>query len=506
MTQLQIREMTVRSVNEDKREVVGMAVPYGVKTNVGGYEEMFDRGAFGDAVDVKLFYGHAEPIGLVTKGEDTEDGYVITASISKTARGDEVYTLLRDGVLNKFSVGFLPVEDRIDDNDVVVRTKADLKEVSVVAFPAYAGANVSEVRNEKDSDDTVTENTNDKKVQIMENTIEVADVADLRATVADMERRMAVMADADAAVSAPQYRSGGEFLKALHANSQEARAFATQADSTVHASSWIGGAMKFLDENRNMVNFFTKAPLPSSGNVIEFAAMPAGTGTVDKQAVEGDLLPYMEVALDTATANVYTYGGYSSLSRQAIDRSDVSYLEMVLRYQTLQYAKATNKVVRDTLVANATAGGVLAADTPTAWIELVNATSDAISNATGLGVDVVMVSGDVFARLAKMVDTTGRPVFVVNGDGQNTWGNVNLKGRTANIAGLQVIVDPALAANSAYAVNSNAITVFESAGAPFRLQDEDILRLTKDFSLYGYMAVGVTAAPAAVSLDVDLVA
>src|SRR5690606_33825622 len=136
-----------RDFDTEKRTVKGLAVPYKQTTNVGGYKERFEPGAFSDPTDVKLFYGHSEPIGKVTAGRDTEDGYEIEAVISKTARGDEVYTLLRDGVLNRFSVGFLPIEHRMDE-DVVVRTKADLKEVSIVAFPAYEGAQISEVRNE----------------------------------------------------------------------------------------------------------------------------------------------------------------------------------------------------------------------------------------------------------------------------------------------------------------------------------------------------------------------
>jgi hypothetical protein len=35
---------------------------------------------------------------------------------------------------------------------------------------------------------------------------------------------------------------------------------------------------------------------------------------------------------------------------------------------------------------------------------------------------------------------------------------------------------------------------WENAGAPLRLEDENIINLSKDFSLYGYMAVGVTNA------------
>ena len=120
---METREFEVRLTDGETRTVAGIAVPYGDTISVGGYSERFERGAFGDIADTKLFYGHKEPIGRVVRGEDTDAGFMIEAVISDTVRGNEVHTLLRDGVLNKFSVGFEAVEDRMDDG-VVVRTKA----------------------------------------------------------------------------------------------------------------------------------------------------------------------------------------------------------------------------------------------------------------------------------------------------------------------------------------------------------------------------------------------
>ena len=40
-------------------------------------------------------------------------------------------------------------------------------------------------------------------------------------------------------------------------------------------------------------------------------------------------------------------------------------------------------------------------------------------------------------------------------------------------------------------IDPDAITVWESGG-PFQLQDQDIINLTGDYSVYGYMAMGTT--------------
>jgi HK97 family phage prohead protease len=125
MPELEIRHFEARA-DVEERTIIGLAVPY----------------------DVKLFYGHEDPIGKVLEGKDTEAGFEIRAKVSETPKGDEVLTLMRDGVLNKFSVGFFPVESE-RDGSVIIRKKVDLREVSVVAIPAFAGANITEVRSEQ---------------------------------------------------------------------------------------------------------------------------------------------------------------------------------------------------------------------------------------------------------------------------------------------------------------------------------------------------------------------
>lgn len=498
---LEIRSVEVRSVDADTRTITGLAVPYNVDTEVSGYKERFEKGAFGKAEDVKLFYGHSEPIGLVTEGRDTDEGYEITARISETERGNEVYTLLKDKVLDRFSVGFLPVEHRMD-KDVLVRTKATLKEVSVVAFPAYEGAKVSEVRN--DSQGNKTKEINNENMNEITYAPE-SEVADLRGSVEDLERRLAVVIDGgNKGGSAPQFRTAGEWLKALASGSQEARDFGTSVEADTVRPAWVNDRLRLVVENRPTINAFSKGALPASGNTIEYPYVKTVSGTVGVQANEGDALPYMEVALDTATAQVKTYGGYSSLSRQAIERSDLAYLETVLEYQARQYAKATEKAVRDALVASSGTGtGTLATDDAAGWLNAVVEAADDIDTA-GFGAGFALASSDVWLRLATMVDGNDRPLFSIAGQSVNSLGTANLFNGALNVGGLAVVKNPALAANTFYVCSADAIKVFESPGAPFRLQDEDIIHLTKDFSLYGYMAVAVPNPTGIVKVDVDL--
>ncbi|MFC9846649.1 HK97 family phage prohead protease [Streptomyces sp. NPDC060223] len=498
------RSYEIRAVDKEAREVTGIAVPYNETIDIGGYyKERFAQGAIGnDVTDVKLFWMHQEPIGRVVKGEETPDGYSITARLSETPRGEEAYTLLKDGVINRFSVGFEPVSDREED-DVIVRTEVRLREVSLVPFPAYDKALVAEVRSE-----TPTPSTEETSMPT-ENT----EVTDLREAVTDLERRFAVLGENPTrGTSGLEIRSAGEFIKGLvDGTSRDKvesynRAYtgATTTDSNPQVG-WVQKTINIVQENRDTLNLFEKGPLPATGMSVDYPKLSSVSGTVAAQAAEGDDLGYLEVVITDASTPVKTYGGYSQLTRQAIERSDVPYLSKVFEYQTMQYAKATNAAVRTVLT-----GGTgyqtatLAADTAKGWLDLAIDASGLIhDNGVGAEAEFILMSNDVFKRVATIVDSAGRPLFVVNGDGTNTIGAVT-RGRRGNIAGLSIVVDPGLAANSLYIGAAEAITVWEAAGAPFRLEDENIINLSKNFSLYGYMASAVTNAKAVVKVDADL--
>jgi hypothetical protein len=141
------------------RTVHGILVPYGQVARVsdGGpaYEEEFASGAFardiaaraGDFRGVKLLlqHDHRDPIGRAVDLRDDAAGLYGAFRVSNIARGEEALELLRDGVLDSFSIGFRALHST-RRGTVTVRERAGLRESSLVTFPAYAGALVAGVR------------------------------------------------------------------------------------------------------------------------------------------------------------------------------------------------------------------------------------------------------------------------------------------------------------------------------------------------------------------------
>jgi uncharacterized protein len=147
------------SIRGDGRTVYGLLVPFDttaeVNDGLGPFRERFRRGAFSRTIAerrperVKLVIGHQRMTGVIGRFSDLKEdpaGLVGEARVSKTAQGDDALELVRDGVLDSFSIGFKPVRHQRADDGAIERTEVALREASLLAFPAYVDALVGGVR------------------------------------------------------------------------------------------------------------------------------------------------------------------------------------------------------------------------------------------------------------------------------------------------------------------------------------------------------------------------
>jgi HK97 family phage prohead protease len=504
MSEIETRAFEARADLEE-RTIVGLAVPYGQTADIGGmYQERFAPGAIDSIEDVKLFYGHEEPIGKIVEGRDTEAGFEIVAKVSDTARGNEVLTLMRDGVLNKFSVGFIPEESE-KDGSTITRTKVSLKEVSVVPFPAFAGANITEVREEQTAPEA--ELTNEQEMRTMSENIEL-EVRSVMDEVAELRRVVEAGQTSSApAIIGAEIRSQGDFAKKMLQGDADAielaRAASTSAD-TVALPGFVGFINNLIDNNRPALSVFSRAALPAAGLTVEYAQVTANTITVGQQDPENEALSFGNLTIDSISAPVKTYGGYTSFSRQTIERSTVDYLNTVFQALTIAYANATNGALVSHVQGLNYAGKTfdVSALTSAALIGGIADGSAYIFENTGLRPEAIVLGTGAYKKLMTVAGEDGRPVVLVNGAGFNNVGSANIPGLSGQLFGLPVIVDPAMGDNLAFMANSRAIQTFESAGAPVRLTDGDITTLTDSVSVYGYLAITTPFAGAIVKLDV----
>lgn len=506
MSEMITREFQVRLSDTEERTIVGLAVPYGQEIELtGNTKERFEAGAIQTIEDVKLFYGHEEPIGKVVEGRDTEEGFEIVAKISDTPRGNEIYTLLQDDVLNRFSVGFFPVKDR-KEGQTIVRELVDLKEVSVVPFPAFEGAKITEVRSEPETEEVeeVAETPNETESETMEN-IEL-DVRTVQDEVAELRRVIeAGQTVANATPATHKFRSQGEFAKGLLNGDEDAKALARTASTSADAAvlpPFVGYLDTLINNNRPTLSAFNRGALPASGLAVEYIQIDSNTLAVGQQSPENEALSFGNLSFEVMSADVKTYGGYTSFSRQYVERATINTLDQVFQGLTIAYANATNGVVITLLQGLSYVGKTFDCHTDASTVAKGIAEGSAyIFNATGLRPEFIVAGVGAYVNLVSIGATDGRLNFSANGDGSNTIGTSNIPGLSGTLFGLPIIVDPQFGEFDALLCNSAAVTSWESAGAPVRLSQGDVTTLEDAVSVYGYMAVAAQRQGALVSLQ-----
>lgn len=497
------REMFTEIRAKDQgRGFTGIGVPYGETIDLWGMRERFEPGSVEldrDGVPSLILWQHDqnEPIGRITAGTDTEAGFEIEAALSSTARGTEAATLLEDGVITRLSIGFMPEEYRIESDEetgteTIVHTKVRAMEFSLVSFPAYSSAAVSTVRNS---------NENSRKETTME-TVTRADIdsalTPFNDDLEDLKRSIAALGEqvGDQAPAAPYFRDMGDYLKKIAAGDERALDFhsrATTGDVGIESETKLGTFIKFVQERRSLINLFDTGSLPAKGMSVSYAEMIEDTTTAGEQLEEMDDLDGPgQVKFDTKSAKVRTFGGWTELSRQVIERVDLPYLNTVLTALGLKYARATNAAlrteIRGVIDSQVAAENTIELPASATVFDYRDAIVDAkeIYDDRGFLIDGLLMGKADFKRLQRLTYSEV-PALKVNPKDEFS-GTLSLPNADGDLASMPVHTlfggyDGPMAFYDHTAVKS-----LESPNAPIQLQDDNIINLSRAFSLYGYMA------------------
>lgn len=513
LTQVQHREFAARAeAAPDAREIHGVGVPLEDEVTIfRGFHESFAQDCVFEGIErSKLFYRHGEVVGVVASHERAKGKLNIATRVSATRAGDDALVLARDGALDSFSIGFTPIEwsEREEDDGVHVKhTKVRVREFSLVPVPAYDNATITEVREQQAS--APASNAPERSTPEMDPEEIQRQFTELREGQGDLVRQLtAVLTRDDDGERTGELRSAGQILQAVVAGDQATidyvnevmeRAYTggTTADAPIK-DAWVGDLTRIFDSSTGVLSqFFSTGVLPEKGMNVEFARLKTNTVKVEEQVNEGDDLVYGKVTLETDTAPVKTYGGYTQLTRQQILRSTLPILERSLEALGVAAGARKKAVLRAAylaLVAERQAiaddagvlpiGATLAASTATQWTDLV--VDAAIRfDALSLSLDGLIVSPTVFKRL-NALESAGHKLFKV-ADERNLIGVLDLTALNGDLAGVTVIGDPGRTGEAAEFANRRAVRQYDSAVVS--LQDENIINLSKDFSVYRFGAV-----------------
>ena len=117
--------------------------------------DVIHQGAFTKSIQesfpagrIKVLWQHHQPLGMPSEMREDDNGLYVKGKVSKTALGDEALELMRDGVVDRMSIGFTIPKGKSDYDEKGIRhiREVRLMEFSPVTFPANEAAVITGVK------------------------------------------------------------------------------------------------------------------------------------------------------------------------------------------------------------------------------------------------------------------------------------------------------------------------------------------------------------------------
>lgn len=495
-----------------RRTLTGIAAPYNVVARVSdGTEIMLAPGSLPeDGKNPKLYMYHdsTQPVGLVTARQDTPEGMLFEARISSTAAGDEALTLATDGVLDSVSVGISASEFSYNEDGVMVITKAEWQELSLVPQPAFAGATISEVMASIHQNPDNLDNNPD--------TTEVEETEDMEKTPAPEVVEAAAIPTVPVFAAAKRdfvLPSAGEFMAAYHiggdtfANMNKAVADYTASQRTSFQAAAgdvlttdtpgllpvpvLGPLVQDLNFLRPVVEAVGARAYPDNGQQKTFIRPTITTHTSVATQTELSAASATTMVIASNSVAKTTLAGQVTLSQQDIDFTSPAAMQLILNDLMGEAMIASDNLAADNLLTAATSSGVWDGTVADLLKSVYDSAVD-ISNGRNWTPTHMFVSPDVWGQLGQLADTTGRPVFPFIGaglTGQNALGNASASSWNGTPLGLQLVVDSNFAAKTMIITRvgqgqGDAYEYYESIRGLMSVEQPAVLGRNMSFHLY----------------------
>lgn len=510
--------MNITAADSNSRTISGRIVAFEEAANASTGKVVFAKGSINPApVKLNLEHDRTRPIGKTLDMTLNEDSIDAVFKITNTTAGTDALTEAMDGLRDGFSIE-LAVDDYIMLKDGTMRVLAgELTGVALVTEPAVRSARVSEVAATEGEEiaEEVSDSTVEEEVTPSTEGDEVDNTVTNAETVETVEAAQSVTAAAKPIVGGSFTKPRLEFTAAKYVENtiraamgdDQARQYVLAADNTTDNAGLVPTRQMAEVVNglstliRPSIDAISRGTLPDAGMTFEIPKITVAP-TVAVTAEEGTP---SETDQNSAfiSVDVKTFSGQQTFSTQILDRSSPAFFDELVRNMAAAKAKAENAYVSAALVSAATADGTTTTTYPTAaeLLGVVARGAASVYGATaglpnGFAKNIIMGTGQ-WSNVMQLNDS-GRPIYLAQ-QPQNAGGVARPDSLRGSVAGLDLYVDPSLAATDAdgtiLIVNPDAYTWYE--GPTFQLRANVIASGQITVGYYGYGALATKIAAGA---------
>ena len=490
-----------KSEDDAPASISGIAVPWAPTTAVvsGGQKVAFARGAFDvNQKAAKLIEGHdlGQLRGTVNALADMEEGLGFTATFARTRASADAVELIRSGAYDAVSVGAEVQESHYDKElKATVVTRANLVELSLVAVPAFSGAEIRDLVAQADEPDeeTPTETTptpsEEDETMSEPTTVEAAVATQPIYATAKREFKLPSVSEYISAF----VRGGSDFAQ-LNENIRAAAPTVTTPDIPgVIPTPIIQNVVNTFVGSRPLVDATTLRPMPQGGSVFirPVVSVHNSVGT----ATQNTTITASQFEINDVQITKTIQGGYVEISEAAIDWSQPEALGPLLDDMMRVYMDRTDLLACSELQTGTTNSNNFAnasiAD-PAYWVEwMYTAAADILTGSNGNLPSVLAVSPNVWKLMGSLSDTADRPLFPQVGP-MNAYGSLNVASTQGAFAfGLRVVVDRNLTSAGMTILDPRALESFELNKGLISVEQPS--QLSRQIAVRGYWASKVVS-------------
>jgi HK97 family phage prohead protease len=491
-------DLIIAEAGDDNRpaRIAGIAVPWDVVATVsGGQRVKFLRGAFDlTQKPAKLLENHdmSQLRGVVNALADSDAGLEFEATLADTRASKDAVALLKAGAYDSVSVGANPVSFKFDKGGVMVVSKAQLIELSLVAVPAFSEAVITEIAASADPEESeIEEETLDTPEEETVSEAIKAESAESATTPTSpllyaQARREFKLPSASEYIAA--FVRGGHDFAQMNDNIRAAAPDVVTSDIPgVIPTPIVAPIYNNFQGRRPLIDATGVRAMPQAGAI--FIRPVVTTHNSIGTATQNTTITASAFQVDDVQITKTIQGGYVEISEASMDWSQPEVLGALLDDMARVYADRTDLVACSELNTGTTNSNNFAnasiAD-PAYWVEwMYTAAADILTGSNGNLPSVLAVSPNVWKLMGSLSDTADRPLFPQVGP-MNAFGSLSPGGDSGFAFGLRVVVDRNITSAGMFIMDPTAIENWEQQKGAISVEQPS--QLSRQIAFRGYFA------------------